>query len=329
VTGGSGYIGSHTVVELLKEDYSAIVVDNMINAVENEQGFPESLKRVQKITGKDLTFYKLDIRDREKLEEVFQKHKIDSVLHFAGLKSVNESVSQPLEYYNNNISGTLILLEVMVKYGVKKFVFSSSATVYGPPQRLPVDEPHQVGVGITNPYGRTKYFIEEILRDLVIADPEWKVTLLRYFNPVGAHESGQIGEDPDGPPNNLMPYVAQGKFSNSTSRYIRIISDQFGLVAIGRRPYLVVFGNDWDTPDGTGIRDWIHVVDLAIGHIAALNKISSNDGIKVNNNFSVQKIISLSLRGLTVHFRSIILEPEQVTLYLKPSKLSKRLLDVK
>merc|ERR1711892_18891 len=263
VTGGSGYIGSHTVVELLNEGYEAIIVDNMVNAVRNEQDYPESLKRVEKITGKSVTFYELDIRDRAKLEEVFEKHKIDSVLHFAGLKSVNESVSQPLEYYNNNISGTLILLEVMVKFGVKKFVFSSSATVYGPPQRLPVDEPHQVGVGITNPYGRTKYFIEEILRDLVLADPEWKVTLLRYFNPVGAHESGIVGEDPDGPPNNLMPYVAQ--------------------VAIGRRPHLVVFGNDWETPDGTGIRDWIHVVDLASGHIAALNKIAANDGIKIYN----------------------------------------------
>merc|ERR1711892_723993 len=223
VTGGSGYIGSHTVVELLNEGYEAIIVDNMVNAVRNEKDYPESLKRVEKITGKSVTFYELDIRDRAKLEEVFKKHKIDSVLHFAGLKSVNGSVSQPLEYYNNNISGTLILLEVMVKFGVKKFVFSSSATVYGPPQRLPVDEPHQVG----------------------------------------AHESGIIGEDPDGPPNNLMPYVAQ--------------------VAIGRRPHLVVFGNDWETPDGTGIRDWIHVVDLASGHIAALNKIAANDGIKIYN----------------------------------------------
>ncbi|CAG5111596.1 Oidioi.mRNA.OKI2018_I69.chr2.g5885.t1.cds [Oikopleura dioica] len=262
VTGGAGYIGSHTVVELLKEGYDAVVVDNMGNAVQGDNG-PESLHRVEKITGKKVTFYELDVRDAEKLEKVFKDHKITAVLHFAGLKSVNESVSQPLEYYNNNISGTLILLEIMMKYGVKQFVFSSSATVYGPPEQNPVDEPHRVGFGITNPYGRTKYFIEEILRDVVIADPEWRVTMLRYFNPVGAHESGLIGEDPDGPPNNLMPYVSQ--------------------VAIGRRPHLVVFGNDWETPDGTGVRDWIHVVDLAVGHIAALNKLPSNSGIKVYN----------------------------------------------
>jgi len=263
VTGGGGYIGSHTTVELLKEGYEAVIVDNMTNAVMGDNGKPVSLERVEKITGKKVTFYNLDVREREQLEKVFSDHEITAVLHFAGLKSVNESVSMPLEYYNNNISGTIILLETMVKFKVKQFVFSSSATVYGPPQKLPVDEPHQVGQGITNPYGRTKYFIEEILRDVVIADPEWRVTMLRYFNPVGAHESGMIGEDPDGPPNNLMPYVSQ--------------------VAIGRRPHLVVFGDDWDTPDGTGVRDWIHVVDLAVGHIAALNKLPSNQGIKVYN----------------------------------------------
>lgn len=263
MTGGAGYIGSHTVVELLKDNYSVVVVDSLVNAVEGTDGTPVSLRRVEQITGVNVSFYKADIRNRASLEKVFTNHKISAVLHFAGLKSVNESVRLPLEYYNNHISGTITLLETMKKFGVKQLIFSSSATVYGPPQELPVSDSHEVGRGITNPYGRTKFIIEEMLRDLSVSDASWKITMLRYFNPVGAHESGLIGEDPVGPPNNLLPYISQ--------------------VAIGRREHLTIFGDDWDTPDGTAIRDWIHVVDLAMGHIAALKKLESNNGVKVYN----------------------------------------------
>lgn len=257
VTGGAGYIGSHTVVEVLSGGYDVVVVDNLFNSSE------ESIRRVEAIAGKPVTFYKVDLLDKPLLENVFQKHKFCAVLHFAGLKAVGESVRIPLEYYNNNIQGTIHLLECMEKHDVKNIVFSSSATVYGDPQYLPIDEKHPAG-RCTNPYGKTKYFIEEILRDVVISKKDWNVLSLRYFNPVGSHKSGNIGEDPQGIPNNLMPYITQ--------------------VAVGRRSHLNVFGNDYETPDGTGVRDYIHVVDLALGHVAALNKILQGScGYKVYN----------------------------------------------
>lgn len=255
VTGGAGFIGSHTTVELLNLGYEVVVVDNLSNSSE------ESIKRVQELTGKPIEFHNVDICDKEKLEHVFSKHKFASVIHFAGAKAVGESSRIPLFYYQNNIGGTMVLLEVMAKYGVKNIVFSSSATVYGMPQRLPVDEKHPLST--TNPYGTSKLFIEQILRDVQAANKDMNVVLLRYFNPIGAHKSGRIGEDPADIPNNLMPYVAQ--------------------VAVGRRPFLNVFGNDYETPDGTGVRDYIHVVDLALGHVAALGKLKKNCGCVVYN----------------------------------------------
>ncbi|XP_028406296.1 UDP-glucose 4-epimerase-like isoform X2 [Dendronephthya gigantea] len=257
ITGGAGFIGSHTAVEVLNAGYNVVIIDNLCNSSE------ESIRRIRKISGKEVIFYKVDLLDKKSLEEVFEKHKFCAVMHFAGLKAVGESVSIPLKYYNNNIQGTIHLLESMKKHGVKNIVFSSSATVYGDPQYLPLDEKHPAG-GCTNPYGKTKYFIEEILKDVVIAQKDWNVTSLRYFNPIGAHKSGTIGEDPQGIPNNLTPYITQ--------------------VAVGRRTHLNVFGNDYDTPDGTGVRDYIHVVDLALGHVAALRKmIGDNCGFKVYN----------------------------------------------
>lgn len=256
VTGGAGFIGSHTCVELLNAGYEVVVLDNLSNASE------ESLKRVEKITGKQVTFYQADIRDAKRLDEIFGKEQIESVIHFAGLKAVGESVAKPLEYYDNNISGTLVLCDVMRKHGVKNIIFSSSATVYGEPAFIPITEECPKGI-CTNPYGWTKWMLEQILTDLHTADPEWNVILLRYFNPIGAHESGMIGEDPKGIPNNLMPYVSQ--------------------VAIGKLECLGVFGNDYDTPDGTGVRDYIHVVDLAIGHVKALKKIEEKAGVCVYN----------------------------------------------
>lgn len=246
VTGGAGYIGSHTCVELLNAGYDVVVVDNLVNSCE------ESLNRVKEITGKDIKFYKTSLLDDKNLDAIFAHEKIDAVIHFAGLKAVGESVFKPLEYYHNNITGTLILLECMKKYNVKKIVFSSSATVYGNPAFVPITEKCPKGI-ITNPYGRTKSMLEEILTDLYISDKEWSVMLLRYFNPIGAHKTGRIGEDPKGIPNNLLPYITQ--------------------VAVGKLVTLGVFGNDYDTPDGTCIRDYIHVVDLADGHIKALNKV--------------------------------------------------------
>ncbi|KAG5884631.1 hypothetical protein JTB14_023825 [Gonioctena quinquepunctata] len=257
VTGGAGYVGSHTVVELLKNNYSVIAIDNLVNCYANENDKPESLKRVEKITGETVTFYNVDIRDKEALDKIFKTHKIDSVIHFAALKAVGESVQIPLMYYQNNIGGSSALFEVMAKNGVKKVVFSSSATVYGDPQFLPITEQHPTGQGCTNPYGKTKYFVEEILKDVCASDSEWKVVLLRYFNPVGANESGMIGEDPSGIPNNLMPYIAQ--------------------VAVGRREKLQIFGSDYPTIDGTGVRDYIHITDLAIGHLKALERMYSAD----------------------------------------------------
>jgi UDP-glucose 4-epimerase len=251
VTGGAGYIGSHTCVELLNAGYEVVVVDNLVNSCE------ESLNRVRKLTGKELTFYKVNLLDREALEAVFEKEKIDAVIHFAGLKAVGESVVKPLEYYHNNITGTLILCDVMRSHGVKSIVFSSSATVYGDPAFIPITEECPKG-DITNPYGRTKGMLEQILTDLHTADPEWKVMLLRYFNPIGAHKSGRMGENPKGIPNNLLPYITQ--------------------VAVGKLECLGVFGNDYDTPDGTCIRDYIHVVDLADGHVKALTKMAKEGG---------------------------------------------------
>ena len=243
VTGGAGFIGSHTLVELLNNGHDVIVIDNLSNASKI------SLERVKEITGKDVLFYEADIRDRAVLDRIFEEHPIDAVIHFAGLKAVGESVAKPIEYYDNNLVGTLVLLEAMRDHGVKKLIFSSSATVYGTPEQLPLTETCRVG-GTTNPYGTSKYFQERMLEDVCVSDKEWSVILLRYFNPVGAHPSGRIGEDPKGIPNNLMPYVAQ--------------------VASGKLQKIGVFGNDYPTPDGTGVRDYIHVVDLARGHIAAI-----------------------------------------------------------
>lgn len=256
VTGGAGYIGSHTCVELLEAGYDVAVVDNLYNASE------KSVERVKEITGKDLAFYQADILDEEALDKIFEKEKVDAVIHFAGLKAVGESVAKPLEYYKNNITGTLILCDVMRKHKVKNIIFSSSATVYGDPAFIPITEECPKGTP-TNPYGWTKSMIEQILMDFHTADEEWNVILLRYFNPIGAHKSGRIGEDPKGIPNNLLPYVAQ--------------------VAIGKLECLGVFGDDYDTPDGTGVRDYIHVVDLARGHVKAIDKIKENPGVKIYN----------------------------------------------
>lgn len=254
VTGGAGYIGSHTVVELLNAGCEVVVVDNLSNANE------ESLRRVKEITGKDLAFYPYDVRDRAKLTEVFSAHSFDWVIHFAGLKAVGESVQKPVLYYDNNLISTLVLLETMEQFGVRNLVFSSSATVYGEPERLPLDEDCRLST--TNPYGTTKLMQEQMLKDLYRANNRWNIALLRYFNPVGAHPSGRIGEDPKGIPNNLMPYVAQ--------------------VASGKLQKIGVFGNDYPTPDGTGVRDYIHVVDLARGHVAAIQKLSE-PGVHIYN----------------------------------------------
>lgn len=256
VTGGAGFIGSHTVVELQNAGYDVVVVDNLCNSSS------KSLERVKEITGKEVKFYNVDILDREGLEEVFKKEQIDSCIHFAGLKAVGESVRKPWEYYNNNIAGTLVLLDVMRKNGVKNIVFSSSATVYGTPESVPLTEKSPKREA-TNPYGWTKSMLEQILTDLQFSDNEWNVILLRYFNPIGAHKSGKIGENPNGIPNNLMPYITQ--------------------VAVGKLKCLGVFGNDYPTHDGTGVRDYIHVVDLAEGHVKAIEKIKENPGLKIYN----------------------------------------------
>ncbi len=255
VTGGAGYIGSHTCVELLNAGYETIVVDNLSNSKF------ASLKRVGKIAGRNLKFYKVDIRDRSGLETVFAENNVEAVIHFAGLKAVGESVQLPLRYYHNNVTGTIVLCGIMQKYGVKRMVFSSSATVYGVPERVPISEDFPLGV--TNPYGRSKLIIEEILRDLYTSDNSWSIALLRYFNPIGAHASGMIGEDPNGIPNNLMPYIAQ--------------------VAVGKLKQLQVYGSDYPTPDGTGIRDYIHVVDLAVGHLKAIEKVMATTGVDAYN----------------------------------------------
>ena len=257
VTGGAGFIGSHTAVELLNAGRDIVIIDNFSNSK------PEVLDKIREITGKDFKFYEVDYLNRKELEKVFEENKIEAVLNFAGYKAVGESVKKPLEYYENNISGALVLLETMRKYNVKKFIFSSSATVYGEPERIPLTEDCKIG-GTTNPYGTTKLFIEQILQDLYKSDNTWDIAILRYFNPVGAHESGLIGEEPQGIPNNLMPYIVR--------------------VASGELEQLSIFGNDYNTPDGTGVRDYIHVVDLAKGHIKALEKLEKeNEGLYIYN----------------------------------------------
>lgn len=268
VTGGAGYIASHTDIELLNAGYEVVVIDNLSNSSK------ESIKRVEKLTGKSISFYEADILDKKALQEIFGKEKIEAVIHFAGLKAVGESVAIPLKYYKNNMSGTVTLLEVMEEYGVKNIVFSSSATVYGDPATVPVTEDFPLSA--TNPYGKTKLMIEDMLRDLYTADTSWNIAILRYFNPIGAHESGEIGEDPNGIPNNLVPYVAK--------------------VASGELERINVFGDDYDTPDGTGVRDYIHVVDLAVGHIKAIEKLKGNPGLVTYNlgtgvGYSVMDII--------------------------------------
>ena len=255
VTGGAGYIGSHTCVELLNAGHEVVIIDNFVNSK------PEALDCIRRITGKDFAFCEADLRDRAAVKKLFDEHAIDAVIHFAGLKAVGESVQKPLEYYDNNLGGFFVLAEEMRDHGVKKIVFSSSATVYGMNNPVPFRE--EMPTSATNPYGYTKVMIEQMLRDLAVADPEWSIVMLRYFNPIGAHESGLIGEDPNGIPNNLLPYVAQ--------------------VAAGIRPQLNVFGNDYDTPDGTGVRDYIHVVDLALGHLAALNYAETHTGAEAVN----------------------------------------------
>jgi len=255
VTGGAGYIGSHTLIELINNNFEVVVIDNLANSSR------ESLRRVEQITGHEIPFIEADVRDQSALDDIFTTYDIDSVIHFAGLKAVGESVAKPLEYYDNNLVSTMTLLEAMREHNVKQLVFSSSATVYGSPSELPLRETSTVGVGLTNPYGKTKYMIEQIIQDYCAADPAFEATILRYFNPIGAHQSGQIGEDPNGIPNNLLPYVAQ--------------------VAVGKLQSVGVFGDDYDTPDGTGVRDYIHVVDLARGHVAALQHMKA--GVSIYN----------------------------------------------
>lgn len=256
VTGGAGFIGSHTCVELLEAGYDVIIMDNLYNAS------PKAVERIEKITGKQVTFVNADMTDRAAMNELFDREQIDAVIHFAGYKAVGESVRKPIEYYTNNINGTLILTDVMRAHNVKKIIFSSSATVYGDPAFVPITEECPKGT-CTNPYGWTKWMLEQILTDIHTADPEWQVILLRYFNPIGAHKSGLLGEDPKGIPNNLLPYVAQ--------------------VAIGKLEKLGVFGNDYDTPDGTGVRDYIHVVDLAKGHVKAIERLAKGSGVEIYN----------------------------------------------
>jgi UDP-glucose 4-epimerase len=305
VTGGAGYIGSHTCVELLSTGYEIVVLDNFSNSK------PESLNRVKELTGKDFTFYEVDLLDRRGLEEVFLNHSIDAVIHFAGLKAVGESVTIPLHYYHNNITGTLILCDVMQKYGVKNLVFSSSATVYGMPERMPISEDFPLSA--TNPYGRTKLMIEEILRDLYTADNSWSIALLRYFNPIGAHESGRIGEDPNGIPNNLMPFITQ--------------------VAVGKLKELQVFGSDYPTVDGSGVRDYIHVVDLALGHLKALVRVMSSNGVDAFNlgtgtGYSVIEMVEAFERasGRKVPYKTVERRPGDVAVcYADPIKAKNEL----
>jgi UDP-glucose 4-epimerase len=305
VTGGAGYIGSHTCLELLNNGYDVIVVDNLSNSKQ------ASLDRVQELTGKKITFYQVDILDRAALSDVFSRHRLQAVIHFAGLKAVGESVSIPLQYFHNNVSGTLVLLDVMKQYSVKNMVFSSSATVYGDVKIVPIKEDFPLSV--VNPYGRTKLMIEDILRDLFRAETDWNIAILRYFNPVGAHPSGRIGEDPNGIPNNLLPYVTQ--------------------VAVGRRPFVRVWGNDYPTPDGTGIRDYIHVMDLAVGHTKAFNKLELKPGLVTYNlgtgqGYSVLEVIKAFEKacGRKIPYQVFDRRPGDVaTSYADPSKANREL----
>jgi len=304
-TGGAGYIGSHTCVELLENGHDVVVADNLSNSKE------EAVLRVREITGRELSFYKADLLDRDALEKIFSRHKIDAVIHFAGLKAVGESTKMPLEYYHNNITGTLALCDVMRRHGVKTIVFSSSATVYGNPKTVPITEDFPLSA--TNPYGRTKLMIEEILSDLYAADRAWNIVLLRYFNPVGAHKSGKIGEDPRGIPNNLFPYISQ--------------------VAIGKLGELSVYGNDYSTPDGTGVRDYIHVVDLANGHLKALEKIAGKQGLAVYNlgtgrGYSVLEAIAAFSKacGKKIPYKIVARRPGDIAAcYADPSKANREL----
>ena len=305
VTGGVGYIGSHTSIELLENGYDVIIVDNLCNSDKIV------LDRIREITGKIPKFYEIDITDKEKLEVVFKENKIDSVIHFAALKAVGESVQMPLEYYSNNLINTLVLLDLMKKYEVKKFVFSSSATVYGNPKTCPILEDFPLSA--TNPYGRTKLMVEDMLRDICYADSTMDVAILRYFNPIGAHKSGKIGEEPNGIPNNIMPYITK--------------------VAVGQLPNVNVFGDDYDTPDGTGVRDYIHVLDLANGHVKALEKLEENPGLVTYNlgtgkGYSVLQLIEAvkSASGKDIPYKiTARREGDIATCYANPSKAEKEL----
>ena len=306
VTGGAGFIGSHTLIELHDAGHDVVVIDNLCNSN------PKSLERVSAICGAVIPFMQVDIRDRQGLEEVFTQFSFDAVIHFAGLKAVGESVTKPWEYYDNNITGTLTLLDVMRQHGCKNIIFSSSATVYGDPAQIPITEECPKG-HCTNPYGQTKSMLEEIMADMQHADPEWNIVLLRYFNPIGAHPSGRIGENPNGIPNNLMPYITQ--------------------VAVGKRPQLGVFGNDYDTPDGTGVRDYIHVVDLAKGHVSALQAIERKCGLAIYNlgtghGYSVLDIVNAFTRvnGVPVPYAIQPRRPGDIaTCYSDPSKAAREL----
>ncbi len=301
VTGGAGYIGSHTCVEMLDAGHEIVIVDNFYNSC------PEALNRIKELSGKDFKFYECDIRDRDGLDKIFAENKIDAVIHFAGLKAVGESCAKPLEYYENNVGGTITLCEAMRDAGCKKIVFSSSATVYGENNPSPLKETMQIG-GTTNPYGTTKYMIELILRDLWASDNEWSIAILRYFNPIGAHKSGRIGENPNGIPNNLMPYITQ--------------------VAVGKLPCLSVFGDDYDTHDGTGVRDYIHVVDLALGHVKAVEKVLSGTGVDAYNlgtgiGYSVLDIVHAFEKacGKPLNYKIVDRRPgDLATCYSDPSK---------
>jgi UDP-glucose 4-epimerase len=307
VTGGAGYIGSHTCVELLNSGKEIVVIDNFSNSK------PKAIEAIKEITGKDFKFYEIDYLDREALEKVFEENDIEAVLNFAGYKSVGESTKKPLEYYENNISGAIVLLETMKKYNVKKFIFSSSATVYGTPEFVPITEECKIG-GTTNPYGTTKLFIEHILQDLYKSDNEWDIAILRYFNPIGAHDSGLIGEDPQGIPNNLMPYISK--------------------VASGELECLSVFGNDYDTEDGTGVRDYIHVVDLAKGHILALDKLNKEGkGIFIYNlgtgkGYSVLEMVNAFIKenGIEIPYKIVDRRPGDIAeCYSNPTKAKNEL----
>lgn len=306
VTGGAGYIGSHTCVELLNAGYDVIVVDNLYNSSE------KALDRVQQITGKTLKFYENDILDRDAMNKIFDENEIDAVIHFAGLKAVGESVAKPIEYYHNNMTGTLVLCDVMRNHGCKNIIFSSSATVYGDPAMIPITEECPKGQP-TNPYGWTKSMLEQVLTDIHTSDPEWNVVLLRYFNPIGAHKSGMIGEDPKGIPNNLLPYVAQ--------------------VAIGKLECLGVFGDDYDTPDGTGVRDYIHVVDLAVGHVKAIEKLADKEGVSIynlgtGNGYSVLQVVHAFEKacGHSINYAIKPRRPGDIAMcYCAPEKAKKEL----